>query len=84
MFYCDLYGVDFSLLVNLSMILYLRCVVCFTWFVNCLLKCSAFCLSVIAVLFSKVMVMLGVCFFVLGHLGFSRVCENSFSGLSCF
>ena len=58
--------VDFSLLVNLSMILYLRCVVCFTWFVNCLLKCSAFCLSIIAVLLSKVMVMLGVCgvFFV--------------------
>ena len=54
-------GVDFSLLVNLSMILYLRCVVCFTWLVNCLLKCSAFCLSVIAVLLSKVMVMLGVC-----------------------
>ena len=30
-------------------------------FVNCLLKCSAFCLSVMPVLLSKVMVMLGVC-----------------------
>ena len=29
-------GVDFSLLVILSMILYLHCVVCFTWLVNCL------------------------------------------------
>ena len=59
-------GVDFSLLVNLFMILYLCCVVCFTWFVNCLLKCSAFCLSVIAALLSKVMMMLDVCgvFFV--------------------
>ena len=28
---------------------------------NCLLKCSAFCLSVVAVLLSKVMVMFGVC-----------------------
>ena len=28
---------------------------------NCLLKCSAFCLSVIAVLLSKVMVMFCVC-----------------------
>ena len=54
-------GVDFSLLVNLSMILYLRCVVCFTWFVHCLLKCSAFCFSVVAVLLSKVIAMLGVC-----------------------
>ena len=54
-------GVDLSLLVNLPMILYLRCVVCFTRFLNCLLKCSAFCLSVIAVLLSKVMAMLGVC-----------------------
>ena len=43
-------GVDFSLLVNLSIILYLLCVVCLMWFVNCLLKCSDFCLSVIAVL----------------------------------
>ena len=55
--------------------------VCFTWFVNCLLKCSAFCLSVIAILLSKVMVMLGIC--VLGHLGFFRVCESSFCGPSC-
>ena len=53
-------GADFSLLVNLSLILYLRCVVCFTWFINCLLKCSAFCLSVIAVLLSKMMVILDV------------------------
>ena len=51
-------GVDFSLLVNLSMILYLLCLM---WFANCLLKCSAFCLSVIAVLLSKVMEMFGVC-----------------------
>ena len=43
-------NVGFSLLVNLSMVLYLQCVVCFVWFVNCLLKCSAFCFSVIAVL----------------------------------
>ena len=79
-------GVDFSLLVNLSMILYLRCVVCFTWFVNSLLKCSTFCLSVIAVFLSKVMVMLGVCgvfFCVLGHLRFSKVCESSFCDPSC-
>ena len=54
-------GVDFSLLVNLSIILYLLCVVCLMWFVNCLLKCSDFCLSVIAVLLLKVMVMFGVC-----------------------
>ena len=53
-------GVDFTLLVNLSIILYLRCVVCLMWFVNCLLKCSAFCLSAIAVLLLKVMVMMGV------------------------
>ena len=50
-------GVDFSLLVNLSIILYLLCAVCLMWFVNCLLKCSDFCLSVIAVLLLKVMVM---------------------------
>ena len=61
LFYCDLNGCSFSLLVNMSMILYLRCVACLTWFVNCLLKCSAFCLSVIAALLSKVMVMFGVC-----------------------
>ena len=69
-------GVDFSLLVNLSMILYLLCVVCLMWFVNCLLKCSDFCLSVIAVLLLKVMVMFGVCgvFCVLGRLLFSRMC----------
>ena len=53
-------GVDFSVLLNLSMILYLLCVVSLMWFVNCLLKCSAFCLSVVAVLLSKVMVMFGV------------------------
>ena len=54
-------GFDFSLLVNLSIILYLLCVVCLMWFVNGLLKCSDFCVSVIAVLLLKVMVMLGVC-----------------------
>ena len=59
-------GVDFSLLVNLSIILYVLCVVCLMWFVNCLLKFSAFCLSVIAVLLSMVIEMFGVCggFFV--------------------
>ena len=41
------------------MILYLLCVVCLMWFVNCLLKCSDFCLSVIAVLLLKVM--FGIC-----------------------
>ena len=52
---------------------------------NCLLKCSAFCLSVIAVLLSKVMVMFGVWgdFCVLGRLKFSRVSECSFCGPSC-
>ena len=35
-------GVYFSLLVNLSIILYLLCVVSLMWFVNCLLKRSAF------------------------------------------
>ena len=54
-------GVYFSLSVNLSIILYLLCVVCLMWFVNCLLKCSYICLSVIAVLLLKVMVMFGVC-----------------------
>ena len=54
-------GVGFSLLVNLSIILYLLCVERLMWFVNCLLKSSDFCLSVIAVLLLKVMVMLGVC-----------------------
>ena len=54
-------GVDFSSLVNLSMTLYLLCVVCLMWFVNCLLKCLAFYLSFIAILLFKVMVMFGVC-----------------------
>ena len=53
-------GVDFSLLMNLSMIQYLLCVVCLMGFVNCLLMCSVFCLSVVAVLLSKVMVMFKV------------------------
>ena len=35
-------GVDFSLLLNLSIILNLLCVGCLIWFVNCLLKFSAF------------------------------------------
>ena len=54
-------GVDFSIFVNLSIILYLLCVVCLMWFMNCLLKCSDFCLSGIAVLLLKVMEMFGVC-----------------------
>ena len=54
------WGVDFSLLVNLFIILCLLCVVCLMWFVNCLLKRSDFCLSVIAVLLLKVVVMFGV------------------------
>ena len=56
-------GVDFSLLVNLSIIRYLLCMVCLMWFVNCLLNFSDFCLSVIAVLLLKVIGMFGVFFF---------------------
>ena len=78
-------GVDFSLLVNLSMILYLRCELCYTWFMDCSLKCSAFCLSLIAVLLSKVMVMLGVCgcFLCARPFKFSKVCDSSLCGPSC-
>ena len=78
-------GVDFSLLVNLSIILYLLCVVSLMWFVNCLLKCSAACLSVIAVFLSKVTEMFGVCgvFFVLSHLLFPKVCVRFVVPIVC-
>ena len=49
-------------------------------FVNCLLMCSVFCLSVVAVLLSKVMVMFKVFFCEPGRLMFSRVCGCLFCG----
>ena len=47
-----------SFLVCLSVFLFVLCVLCVMFVVNCLLKCCAFCLSVIAILELKVMVLL--------------------------
>ena len=53
--------VDLSRDVFLSIVRWFLCVECLIMLVNCLLKCSVFCLLVVAFLLLKVMVVLGAC-----------------------
>ena len=70
---------------------YLRCVVCLTWFVNCLLKRSSFCLSILLLFCYRkwwwCLAFVEV-FWVLGRLMFSKVCVfvlwSQLSVMCCF
>ena len=72
-------GIVCRFFIFLSMILFCLFVLCFMWFVNCLLKFSAFCLSVMAIMLLNVMVVFvgGFCFLLESlEIVFQSLCES--------